>query len=210
MIRGLALRSLTGLRLTSILEYVLQPLKASLSDASGYVRQAGVIGVLKVYSISPESIKENDFVDTLYNMLRDRDPQVVVNCITALNEILGAEGGIAVNQAIVVYLLNRIREFTDWGQCVVMDLVARYKPASEDEMFGIMNLLDGCLKVANSAVVMGATKCFLAFTQVGWVRRGCGGGWQRSLQAGHQHSPLPPIQAHTPHTRPLPTPSGAA
>ena len=39
MIRGLALRSLTGLRLTSILEYVLQPLKSSLSDASGYVRQ---------------------------------------------------------------------------------------------------------------------------------------------------------------------------
>lgn len=164
MIRGLALRSLTGLRLTSILEYVLQPLKAALSDSSGYVRQAGVIGLLKVYSISPESIVENDFVDTLYNMLRDRDPQVVVNCITALNEILASEGGIAINQAIVVYLLNRIREFSDWGQCCVMDLVARYVPANEDEMFGIMNLLDGCLKVANSAVVLAATKCFLAFT----------------------------------------------
>jgi AP-4 complex subunit beta-1 len=164
MIRGLALRSLAGLRLTSILEYVLQPLKAALGDSSGYVRQAGVVGVLKVYSISPESITENDFVDTLYNMLRDRDAQVVVNCISALNEMLAAEGGMSVNQAIVVYLLNRIREFSDWGQCVVMDVVARYSPASEDEMFAIMNLLDSCLKVANSAVVLAATKCFMAFT----------------------------------------------
>ena len=164
MIRGLALRSLTGLRLTSILEYVLQPLKAALTDSSGYVRQAGVIGLLKVFSISPESIREGDFVETLYNMLRDRDGQVVVNCIAALNEILAAEGGIAVNQAIVVYLLNRIREFSDWGQCTVMELVSRYRPANDDEMFSIMNLLDGCLKVANSAVVMAACKCFLAFT----------------------------------------------
>lgn len=164
MIRGLALRSLSGLRLTSILEYVMQPLKAALTDSSGYVRQAGVIGLLKVFSISPETIREENYVDTLYNMLRDRDAQVVVNCIAALNEILAAEGGIAVNQAIVVYMLNRIREFSDWGQCAVMELVSRYKPANDDELFGIMNLLDGCLKVANSAVVMAAVKCFLAFT----------------------------------------------
>lgn len=35
----------------------------------------------------------------------------------------------------------------------------------QDELFGIMNLLDGCLKVANSAVVLAATKCFLKCTQ---------------------------------------------
>jgi hypothetical protein len=35
----------------------------------------------------------------------------------------------------------------------------------QDELFGIMNLLDGCLKVANSAVVLAATKCFLKVTQ---------------------------------------------
>ena len=34
-------------------------------------------------------------------------PQVVVNCITVLNEILADEGGIAANQAIVHHLLSR-------------------------------------------------------------------------------------------------------
>ena len=164
MIRGLALRALTSLRLPSILEYVLQPLKSALADSSAYVRQAGVLGVLKVWHLSPEAVKEADYVDALYGMMRDRDPQVVINCVSALNEILADEGGIAVNTAIVHYLLGRLRELSDWGQCLVMDVVARYTPANEDELFGIMNLLDGCLKVAHSGVVLGATKCFLAFT----------------------------------------------
>ena len=32
-------------------------------------------------------------------------------------------------------------------------------------MFGIMNVLETCLKVSNSAVVLAATKCFLEFTK---------------------------------------------
>jgi hypothetical protein len=35
---------------------------------------------------------ESDLVDILFNMLRDRDPLVVTNCIQALNEILADEG----------------------------------------------------------------------------------------------------------------------
>lgn len=98
MVRGLALRSLTGLRLMSVLEYVLAPLRAALTDSSGYVRQAAVIGVLKVFHLSPSSVKDGGLVDVLYGMLRDREPQVVINCISVLNEILAEEGGIAVNQ----------------------------------------------------------------------------------------------------------------
>ena len=157
MVRGMALRALTSLRLLSILEYVMQPLKSSLTDSSGYVRQAGVMGVLKVWHLSPEAVAEGEYVDVLYNMIKDRDAQVVVNCLTALNEILADEGGVACNQAIVHHLLSRIRDFSDWGQCLVMDLVARYKPANEEELFGIMNLL-----------VRGAGGCFHSCTDHVW------------------------------------------
>ena len=51
LIRGLALRSLCSLRLESILEYIEQPLKKSLSDISAYVRKTAVIGILKVTRI---------------------------------------------------------------------------------------------------------------------------------------------------------------
>ena len=164
MIRGLALRALTSLRLRSILEYVVAPLRGALNDSSGYVRQAAVLGVLKVFHLSAETIKDSDMTDVLYNMIRDREPQVVINAVVALNEILAAEGGIAINQAIVHHLLSRIKEFTDWGQCYVMELITKYTPSNDDELFGIMNLLDPWLKVSNSAVVLATTKTFLALT----------------------------------------------
>jgi len=165
MIRGLALRSLCSLRLTSIIEYVMVPLKSSLSDTSAYVRKTGIMGILKVYHLSPERVRESDLIDTMYNMLRDRDTVVVANCLSALNEIMADEGGIAINQAIIHHLLTRVRDFNEWGQCIVLSLVARYRPASQEETFQIMNVLDVCLRVSNSAVVLAAAKCFIELTR---------------------------------------------
>ncbi|CAI5729616.1 unnamed protein product [Peronospora farinosa] len=165
MVRGLALRSLCSLRLDSILEYIHDPLQASLTDTSAYVRKTGVIGILKVYSLNPEIIKESDMIDTLYNMIRDRDPQVVSNCLVALNEIMTDEGGIAINQPIVMHLLSRISDFNEWGQCNILQIVAKYKPAGPDEVFTIMNTLEQCLRVSSSAVVLGTAKCFFNLTQ---------------------------------------------
>lgn len=165
MVRGLALRSLCSLRLDSILEYIHDPLQQSLTDTSAYVRKTGVIGILKVHSLNPELIKESDMIDTLYNMIRDRDPQVVSNCLVALNEIMADEGGIAINQQIVMHLLSRISDFNEWGQCNILQIAARYKPVNEDEVFSIMNTLEQCLRVSNSAVVLGTAKCFFHLTE---------------------------------------------
>lgn len=66
--------------------------------------------------------------------------QVVSNCVCALNEILSDEGGMAINKQIVHHLLNRMREFNEWSQCIILDLVARYKPGEQQETFDIMNL----------------------------------------------------------------------
>ena len=57
MIRGLALRSLCSMRLTSILEYVTEPLRRALVDQASYVRKTGVMGVLKVYHLDPSLVK---------------------------------------------------------------------------------------------------------------------------------------------------------
>jgi AP-4 complex subunit beta-1 len=43
-----------------------------------------------------------------------------------------------INQQIVMHLLNRLHEFNEWGQCSVLDLVARYTPTNDKEMFDIM------------------------------------------------------------------------
>ena len=48
MIRGLALRSLSSLRLPAMLEYISKPLRKGLRDSSGYVRKTAVMSILKV------------------------------------------------------------------------------------------------------------------------------------------------------------------
>ena len=48
-------------------------------------------------------------------MIKDNDPLVIMNAIEALNEILSAEGGMALSSKMIVYLLNRAKEFNEWG-----------------------------------------------------------------------------------------------
>lgn len=109
-------------------------------------------------------VETNGYVGQLYRMLNDGDANVVTNAIVVLNEILIAKGGIELTQSIVMNLLNRIGEFSEWGLNTILDLVARYNPISEDETFAIMNLLDPVLRTANSGAVLATFKCFMKLT----------------------------------------------
>jgi hypothetical protein len=57
-----------------------------------------------------------------------------------------------------------IKEFNEWAQCLVMELVAKYIPSDNSEIFDIMNLLEDRLQHANGAVVLATTKVFLHLT----------------------------------------------
>jgi AP-4 complex subunit beta-1 len=164
MVRGLALRSLSNLRMPSILEYVQDPINKGLSDLSSYVRRVAVMGVLKVYHISPETVENNGWRGQLHDMLQDVDAAVVGNAMCALNEMLLGQGGLPVSAASVMPLLNRVAEFNEWGLIAVLDYISRYKPSGEEETFAIMNLLDPVLRSANSGAVLGVIKCFMNLT----------------------------------------------
>ncbi len=165
MVRGLALRALCSLRLPSMVEYISEPLRRALTDQSPYVRKTGVMGILKLFHLAPEVARAANFVDLLYNMIQDPDPHVVTNCLIVLDEVLAAEeGGMAVNQPLILHLLGRLGEFSEWGLTHVLALVAKYRPADEEELFSIMNLLDPVLRTSNSGVVLSTVKCFLHLT----------------------------------------------
>jgi len=167
MVRGLALRSLCSLRLPQMVEYVCEPVRRSLVDSHAYVRKTAVMGILKIYHLSPTVLDECGFVDTLYDMLRDPDASVVANCILVLEELMGKgpDGGMAINRAIMLHLLNRLGEFSEFGVLSVLDLVPRYIPANEEEGFQIMNLLDPVLRTTNSGAFMAVIFAFLSLTK---------------------------------------------
>ncbi|POO03918.1 AP-1, 2,4 complex subunit beta [Trema orientale] len=175
MIRGLALRSLCSLRVANLVEYLVGPLGSGLKDSNSYVRIVAVMGVLKLYHISASTCIDADFPAVLKHLLlNDPDTQVVANCLSALQEIWSLEATTSeeasreretlLSKPIVYYLLNRIKEFSEWAQCLVLDLVAKYVPSDSNDIFDIMNLLEDRLQHANGAVVLASTKVFLQLT----------------------------------------------
>ncbi|KAJ3701781.1 hypothetical protein LUZ61_005486 [Rhynchospora tenuis] len=174
-IRGLALRSLCSLRVQNLVEYLVAPLAAGLKDHSSYVRTVAAIGVLKLYHISATMCHDSDFPAALKAlMLSDPDAQVVANCLYSLLEIWTQEVANSEEAAreietlygksIIYYLLNRIKDFSEWAQCLVLDLVSKYIPADNNEIFDIMNLLEDRLQHANGAVVLATINVFLHLT----------------------------------------------
>ncbi|GIL71417.1 hypothetical protein Vretimale_2716 [Volvox reticuliferus] len=163
MIRGLALRSLCSLRVANFLEYVVTPIAAGLADRHSYVRRTAVMGVLKVHHIDPVAVAQHGMIERVKRLLAsDTDVQVIANCLSVLMQ-LEPPGRLA-EKMLVYSLLNRIKEFSDWGQCQVLELVTHYTPAAEAEVYDMLNALEDRMGHVNSAVVMATIKVFLHLT----------------------------------------------
>ena len=57
LVRGLALRCLSSLRLPKLVDYLLPLIQEGLNDPSPYVRKTAVISVIKLHKISPETVE---------------------------------------------------------------------------------------------------------------------------------------------------------
>uniref|UniRef100_A0A3P9MMX6 AP complex subunit beta n=1 Tax=Oryzias latipes TaxID=8090 RepID=A0A3P9MMX6_ORYLA len=162
MVRSLALRNMSNLRLPSLVEYVEQPLTAGLRDRAACVRRVAVLGWAKLYNLQSGSDIDAAVVNELYSLLRDPDPVVMVNCLRALDEILKEEGGVVINKPITHHLLNRMKECDVWGQCEVQRVLQRYRPQSDDELFDILSLLDASLVSPHPPVMAATLSLFLS------------------------------------------------
>ncbi|KAM3350073.1 hypothetical protein ACQJBY_022712 [Aegilops geniculata] len=174
-IRGLALRSLCSLRVPNLVEYLVTPLTTGLKDPSAYVRMVAAVGAAKLYHISATTCLDADLPAALKAlMLSDPDAQVVANCLHSLLEIwtleaanseaAGREIETLYSKPVVFYLLNKIKEFSEWAQCHVLELASKFLPSDNNEIFDIMNLLEDRLQHANGAVVLATIKVFLHLT----------------------------------------------
>jgi len=162
MTRGLALRSFCGLRLPNIVEYLQKPLEDGLADPSAYVRRTAAMGCLRLHNLAPSLLLDSGLKQKLQLAMADRDTSVIASAICALEEMDGRKT--PVEKKVVHLLLNRMREFNEWAQVVVLGLVARYQPIEPQETFDIMNLLEERLRHSNAAVVLATTKVFLNLT----------------------------------------------
>ncbi|KAK3596609.1 hypothetical protein CHS0354_035888 [Potamilus streckersoni] len=166
MIRGLALRTLCSIHHESFQDHYLKAVENGLQDKSSYVRRTAVmcsIALHKFYETS--SLAEVGIIDRLYSLIRDPDPVVVINCLLALEEILSSEQGVVLNKNMVNYLLNRISTFTAWGTAYLLNLLKKYQPKNEEEIFDMMNILDPYLQHNSCFLSTSALELFLHLVQ---------------------------------------------
>ena len=163
-VRGLALRMLCSIKFKGVYEYFANALYDSLKDAHPYVRKTAVTALLKVYHLNPKLITDKD-IDLLYEMIGDKDPLVVMNVLFVLGEILKKEGGIVLSNKMVNHLLNIFNQLNEWGQVSVLQLLSKFTPKDQQQMFDIMNILEEYLKTSSGAIVLGVTKVFINFTK---------------------------------------------
>lgn len=163
-VRGLALRSLCSLRVPNLVEYLITPLKTALNDRDAYVRRTAVLGVLKVFRLDAKIVEELELEQKLKEMFaNDTDSQVVANALSVLQQIVSSPQDL-ITKAVVYSLLNRLKEFSEWSQCAVLEFVSNYRPENGDETFDIMNVLEDRLQHSNSALVLATIKVFLHLT----------------------------------------------
>lgn len=164
MIRGLALRWLCNMATPLLGEHMIDPLRDGLIDQSSYVRRAAVLSCAKLFRLDKSIGKDTTILNRLYELLRDKDSYVVINSLRALDEILQEEGGVVINNKIVLHLISMLKDFNEWGQIYVITLLKKYIPDSQDELFAIMNLLDSRCQHPNSALVLATIDLFLTLT----------------------------------------------
>ncbi|KAF9582089.1 AP-4 complex subunit beta-1 [Lunasporangiospora selenospora] len=148
VVRALALRTICSLGQKSVLRFMLQPLNSGLQDKNAHVRKTAAMACISLHELDPLFVLESEIVDRLYGLLRDRDAQVVISSIMALEAILVDEGGLVVNQAIAAYLLKR---FKDWNSGQLQIILA--------------NDIDDGLRHSSMAVQMATLRLFIWLSQ---------------------------------------------
>ena len=116
LIRALAIRTMGCLRAEKIIDYLMEPLKKGLKDSDPYVRKTGAICVAKVFDLNPSLAIENGLIEILQELLSDKNPMVIANAVSALQEISESAARkdiFTMNAVILQKLLTALNECTE-------------------------------------------------------------------------------------------------
>lgn len=85
LVRGLALRVMTSIRVPEIIQIQLLAIRKCASDSSPYVRKCASHGLPKIYAFDPDSLDQLKTI--LEQLLNDSSTMVLGSAMIAFNEI---------------------------------------------------------------------------------------------------------------------------
>ena len=165
LIRGLAIRTMGCIRVPEIVSYLCETLSWCIKDKDAYVRKTAALCVSKLYATSPQLVRENGFIDVLHECLKDDNPIVVANAMTALYEISSISGvnQIKIKSKNLKNILDSISKASEWGQVQILDSLVLYNPKKSSHAEEVIESVLPRLSHANQSVVMSAIKVILKF-----------------------------------------------
>lgn len=165
LIRCMAIRTMSMIRVDKILEYIDTPLRKTLQDDNPYVRKTAVICVAKLFQLNEKLCIELGVLEDLINALDDNNPMVIANSIASLMEI-NAMNNTAINlkeliAKHVTKFLMVLNECTEWARITILTALSEYNAKDSLEARDIIDRVTAHLQHVNSAVVLATIKVIL-------------------------------------------------
>lgn len=183
VIRSLALRSFSSLKIPIAIEHIEPILKNGLNDSVGYVRKTAVMGCLKFFQYSKEDFLNTHLLETLTYMLdNELDPNTIINLVYVLNEMNKEVGGATFTRQFVLKILCNIKSFNEWSQYHILQLIFqnlnsiinRDQPCSvgstneeqvPSDIFQILNSLEEVIRHSSVNVLLISIQIFISLTK---------------------------------------------
>lgn len=165
LVRALAIRTMSRIRIESVAENLVVPLKKCLKDKDPYVRKTAALSVSKLYDIIPETVENADLFKVLISLLEDSNPLVIANTTAAINEINEKRETpiYKFTSRTISPIINSIPESSEWCQTVLLDAISKYEPEDPQDAAAMIERLVPFLKHSNPAVVIGSFKAIFIF-----------------------------------------------
>ncbi|KIP11063.1 hypothetical protein PHLGIDRAFT_125175 [Phlebiopsis gigantea 11061_1 CR5-6] len=170
LIRAMALRVLSGIKVPMIGSIVVLAIKKCVSDISPYVRKAAAMAVHQAYKL--DSGLQPELIEIISNLLRDRSPLSIGSVATAFEAVCPTR--LDILHKHYRRLCRTLIDVDEWGQADLMSLLLRYvrtmlsrplvsEQGEEEVDPDVKLLLTSCqplFQSYNPAVVLAVVKVF--------------------------------------------------
>ncbi|KAG5490850.1 hypothetical protein JKF63_00972 [Porcisia hertigi] len=159
VVRALSLRTMMCIRVASVLEYTLEPLRRAVADPDPYVRKTAAMGLGKLFHSDVSLFYQQDLKRELVELLKDNNPMVASNAAAIVCEVndYGSEK-IEYSSEWVNRLVFALPECNEWGQQFILELLAAQRPRDQESAETLLTRVLPRMSHQNPAVVMGAIK----------------------------------------------------
>lgn len=122
LIRGLALRVMTSIRVPDIIQIQLLAVRKCATDSSPYVRRCAATALTKIFALDPSQI--DHLKQILDKLLRDTSTMVLGSAVASFNEICPDSYDIL--HRSYRKLCHLLADMDEWTQVSVLEVMTRY------------------------------------------------------------------------------------